>query len=80
MSKPQSLWHIADDGLLNVGSVEALRQAEGAEGFAKEDASVPVDTEKFQQMANATISDAPLPPSVDTTTETKASEEVPRGG
>lgn len=75
MYKPQSLWHIADDGLLNVGSVEALTKAAAEDGFAANDESVPVDTEKTQQLANATVADAPPPLVVDTTSESKASEE-----
>lgn len=75
MYKPQSLWHISDDGLLNVGSVEALSQVEGSKGFAANDESIPVDPEKARQLENATIADAPPPPTIDTTSESKAPEE-----
>ncbi|ETN46395.1 uncharacterized protein HMPREF1541_00579 [Cyphellophora europaea CBS 101466] len=76
MYKPQSLWHISDDGLLNVGSVEALSQVEGTRGFSPNDEALPVDTEKAQQLQNATVADSSPPPTIDTASETKASSEA----
>jgi hypothetical protein len=75
MYKPQSLWHIGDEGLLNVGSIEALNEAATKKGFAANDEAIPVDTAKMEQLGNATIADAPAPPVVDTTIETKAELE-----
>lgn len=75
MFKAQSLWHIGDEGLLNVGSVEALNDAATKKGFAVDDEAVPVDSAKLEQLGNATVADAPAAPAVDTTTETKAQLE-----
>lgn len=75
MFKAQSLWHIGDEGLLNVGSVEALNAAATKKGFAADDEAVPVDSSKLEQLGNATVADAPAAPAVDTTTETKAQLE-----
>jgi hypothetical protein len=79
-SRPSSLWHIDDGGLLTVGSVEALQEALSAQAEeAKPEGDQPpvtLSSEKVEQMDHATIADAPLPPSIDT--ESKAEQEHPR--
>ena len=86
ISKPQSLWQIGDSGLLTVGSDGELSVPDSAEDVDQkpepelekamdEQPPMTLSSEKVAQVDHATIADAPLPPSIDTESETKAEME-----
>ncbi len=89
VSKPLSLWQIDDTGLLTVGaskdSNEAKSQTPDSQEQDSQDAesiraddktlSSSLSSEKVEQLDNATIADAPLPPTIDTEIERKAEVE-----
>lgn len=75
LSKPQSLWHIDDGGLLNVGSTEAAASLQD-ERITEPSSSASIEPGVVEKLHNSTVADAPLPPSIDETAGTKAMEEA----
>ena len=51
--KPQSLWHIDDDGLLNIGSLEGLDQAKAIESLEEDSKAAEAREEKVSAVPSA---------------------------
>jgi hypothetical protein len=70
ISTPQSIWHIDDTGLLNVPS------SAGTSSKLEQEVSKSLDPETAEVLENATVGQAPPPPTIDSTAEATTTEET----